>query len=73
MKFGGEHYIEQVWNELLQSRIAVSRVFPNLVGVRAQVHLGVGITIEDASLFREQITDRLIVPVIRVLALLKGS
>src|SRR5262245_43999359 len=64
MRFSREHYIGQVWNGLLQSRITVDRVLPNLVGVRAQINFGVRVTVEDASLFREKITNRPVVLVI---------
>src|SRR5262245_34934382 len=64
VRFGRVDYIGEICNGLLQRWVAVDSIFPDLEGIRAQIHLGVRIAIENASFLREQITDRLIVAII---------
>ena len=48
-------------DRLGQGGIGVDGVLPDLVGVRGQVHLGVGVAVEDAGLLVVEVDDRLVV------------
>ena len=56
-----EHYVGQVDDGFLQSRIGVDGVLPYLVGVGCQVNLAVEISVEDARAFVVEVEDRLVV------------
>ena len=43
-----EHYVRQVGDGFLQSRVRADGVLPYLVGMGRQVHLAVGFAVEDA-------------------------
>jgi hypothetical protein len=62
--FGRVDHIGEISNDLLQRWIAVDSIFPDLEGIRSQVHLCICVAIENTGFLREQITDRLIVAVI---------
>ena len=64
MRFGRVDHIGEISNDLLQRWVTVDGIFPDLEGIRAQIHFRVRVAIENTSFLREQITDGLIVAVV---------
>ena len=64
MRTRGVNDVGQVGDRLLQRGIAVDGVLPDLVGVRAQVDLGIGVAVENAGFLGEQVADHVVVTVV---------
>ena len=60
-RLGGKNDVRQVGNGLLQRRIGVAGVFPDLVGQRREIHFVVLRVVQDAGFLREQVANDIVV------------
>ena len=60
-RLGGKDHIGQVGNGLLERRVGVNGVPPDLIGQRSEVHFVILRIVEDAGFFGEKVADKVVV------------